>query len=433
MVSQGVADPKREKEGSRTWIWGDEMETEERVPSIDGRALQHDLETLGRIGAGPDGGVSRIAFTKADLDGRAWIENRMRQAGMTVRNDPAGNTIGTYAGREPHLRPMALGSHTDTVPNGGKYDGAVGVVASIACIRALMGADVRLRHDIEVINFACEEASMAGGTLGSQAMTGQFDLTRLDLPAWDGRPVREHLKAAGLDPDSISRAARPEGSLAAYLELHVEQGGVLDALEIPIGVVEGIVAIRRYAVTFHGHANHAGTTPMDRRKDALVMAASFILAVRDVAVARGIVGTVGTIHIRPGAANVIPGLADLSLEIRGLDASQLDNAEEDLADLARKGRAAFHCFSRKEAARSDPRLLEAFTEACAELGVPYRRMSSGAGHDAMCMACIAPQAMLFVPSHKGISHAPDEFTDPQSCTLGAQVLLAALLKLDRRL
>lgn len=403
------------------------------VPSIDDQRLQKDLDMLGRIGANPDGGIHRVAFTKEDLEARARIADLMRELEMTVRTDPAGNTIGRHEGHEPDLLPIAMGSHTDTVPNGGKYDGALGVLAAIACIRALRKADIQLRHPVEVINFACEEASMSGGTLGSLAMIGQFELERLHHPAWDGRPVLDHLKGAGLDPDSIFQAVRPKGSLAAYLELHVEQGGILAEAGIPIGVVEGIVGIRRYSVIFRGFANHAGTTPMNQRQDALVMAAPFITGVRDIAVARGMVGTVGTIQLQPGAPNVIPGLVDLSVEIRGLQEVELDAAEKDLALLAKEGGADFSPFSIKKPVKSDSRLLTILTEACEELEIPYKRMSSGAGHDAMCIAAIAPQAMLFVPSQKGISHSPDEYTDPGSCVAGAGVLLAALLKVDIRL
>jgi N-carbamoyl-L-amino-acid hydrolase len=283
-----------------------------------------------------------------------------------------------------------------------------------------------------VINFAAEEATVAG-TLGSRAMAGLLDQAVVDGMAWDGRPVAEHLRAAGLDPATISQARRPKGSLAAYLELHVEQGGVLDAAGLQVGVVEGIVGIRRYMVTFQGYANHAGTTPMADRRDALVMAAPLILAVRDVAVARGIVGTVGTVRLMPGSPNVIPGQVDLEVEIRGLRETILDGAEEEVADRAHNAGAAFRLVSKKPPVKSDPRLLDALAAACDELGLPYQRMASGAGHDAMCVASIAPQAMLFVPSRGGVSHSPDEYTDPESCVTGARVLLAALLKVDASL
>lgn len=391
--------------------------------------LWQDLDTLARIGRGADGGVTRVAYSPADREGRAWVQAQMREAGLTVRTDAAGNTIGFYPG-QASLPPLALGSHTDTVPNGGRYDGSLGVLGALACVRALHAAGVRLRHPLELINFAAEEATMSEGTVGSQAMVGLLKPKLIHQLAWDGRPVSEHLREAGLDPTAITEARRPAGSLAAYLELHIEQGSSLETADIPIGVVEGIVGIRRYNAGFKGFANHAGTTPMAGRQDALVMAAPFITAVRDLAVRRGIVGTIGSLRVQPGAPNVIPGYVELDVETRSLRESELDEAEAELAGLAGQSGAEWRQVGRKPPVESDPRLLAALTSACEELGLPYRRMPSGAGHDAMCIAAIAPQAMLFVPSWGGISHSPQEFTSPEQCVNGARVLLAALLKLD---
>ncbi len=399
------------------------------VPSINGNRLLQDLETLAQIGRGADGGVTRVAYSPADREGRAWVQAQMQEAGLTVRTDAAGNTIGLYPGREP-LPPIALGSHTDTVPSGGRYDGALGVLGALAGVRALREAGLRLRHPVEIINFAAEEATMSEGTLGSQAMAGLLKPRLIHQLAWDGRPVSVHLSEAGLDPAALGEARRPAGSLAAYLELHIEQGGILEAAAIPIGVVEGIVGIRRYTAGFYGFANHAGTTPMVGRRDALVMAAPFITQVRDVAVRRGIVGTIGSLRVQPGAPNVIPGYVELDVETRSLRESELDAAEAELAGLAAAAGAEWRQVGRKPPVESHPRLLAALGAACEELGLPYRRMPSGAGHDAMCIAAIAPQAMLFVPSRGGISHSPQEFTGPEECVNGARVLLAALLKLD---
>lgn len=405
----------------------------ETRPEIDGERLLGDLEALARIGATPQGGVNRIAFSPADLEARQWVEEAMRAAGMEVHRDPAGNTIGTYPGREPGLAPIALGSHTDTVPNGGRYDGALGVLAALASVRALHAAGQRLRHPVEVINFVAEEATMGGGTFGSRAMAGLFDPASIHHEAVDGRPVAEHLRSAGIDPEAVATAARPAGSLAAYVELHIEQGGVLDKAGVPVGVVEGIVGIRRYTAVFEGEANHAGTTPMDGRRDALVMAAPFVLAVREIAVAHGIVGTVGTLRVSPGASNVIPGRVELTAEIRGLDEATLDAAEAALQARAEADGAAFARISAKEPVVSDPAVVAAVETACRDLGLAYRRMPSGAGHDAMCMAAITRQGMIFVPSRRGISHSPEEYTAPEDCVTGARVLLGTLLALDAAL
>jgi N-carbamoyl-L-amino-acid hydrolase len=403
------------------------------TPVLDGELLLADLEALNQFGADPGPGLHRLAFSPADWAGRAWVAGQMERAGMTVRTDPAGNTIGRYPGREADLAPIALGSHTDTVPQGGRYDGALGVLAGLACVRALHQAGQRLRHPVEVINFVAEEATMGSATIGSKAMAGLLDAQLLDQLAWDGRPAAEHLRAAGLDPATIQQAQRRPGSLAAFLELHIEQGARLEQAQRPIGIVEGIVGIRRYSVTFQGQANHAGTTPMALRRDALVMAAPFIGAVRDVATAREIVGTTGIFRVEPGAPNIIPGRVYLEFELRGLVEPTLDEAEAELARLAQAGGGHFKKLSAKAGVSSDPRLVEALCSACQSLALPYQRLSSGAGHDAMCIAAIAPQAMLFVPSQAGISHAPAEYTKPEDCVTGARVLLAALLELDQRL
>ena len=402
-------------------------------PTIDSEQLLEDLESLAQFGVNPHGGLSRIAYNLADRQARAWITEQMYSLGMTAKTDEAGNTIALYPGLTPDLPAIALGSHTDTVPNGGRYDGALGVLAALACVRALRESGVQMRHPVEVINFAAEEATMSSGTFGSRAMSGTLDAGDVGKAAWDGRPVAEHLREVRLDPTRITEAKRAGGDFAAYLELHIEQGGTLETEHIAIGVVEGIVGIRRYDVIFEGYANHAGTTPMAGRKDALVMAAPFISAVPDVVQAYEIVGTIGTLTIHPGAPNVIPGLVEMSLEIRGLDESVLDKAEAELAGLTERLGGQFRHVSKKEPTHSDPRLLEALVAACDELQLTYKRMPSGAGHDAMCMASIAPQAMLFVPSQGGVSHSPDEYTIPEDCINGARVLLGALLRLDNML
>lgn len=399
------------------------------IPFLDGEQLLEDLEQLGQIGRNTAGGLDRVAFSPPDMEGRRWVDARMQAAGLETRTDGAGNTIGVYAGSE-ELPAIVIGSHTDTVPSGGMYDGALGVLAGVACVRALHAAGIRLRHPVEVINFTAEEATMSGGTLGSQALLAAPDPALFDQIAWDGQPVRAHLAAAGLDPAAFPTARRDPATLAAFLELHIEQGDLLAHSGTAIGVVEGIVGIRRYVATFRGHANHAGTTQMARRKDALVMAAPFIPAVRRIAVTHGIVGTVGKMDVEPGAPNVIPGRVDIHVEIRGLDEDTLDAAEQRLRRRAEASGAEFTPVSQKPAVQSDPRLVEVLTTACQTLGLSHLQMPSGAGHDAMNMAFLCPTAMLFVPSQGGVSHSPEEYTAPEDCVNGARVLLEALLQLD---
>ena len=403
------------------------------LPFLDGEQLLEDLETLGQIGRADAGGLERIAFSPADWEGRHWVAQQMRTLGMVVSSDAAGNTIGRYPGTEEQLPAIAIGSHTDTVPQGGIYDGALGVLGGLACVRALHAARQRLRHPLVLINFSAEEATMAGGTLGSYALTGLLDPAVIDGVAWDGQTVRTHLQAIGLDPTQLPAAQQPMGSYAAFLELHIEQGATLETRQLPIGIVEGIVGIRRYLVTFHGYANHAGTTTMARRHDALVAAAPFITLVRDVAVAYGIVGTIGKLTVLPGAPNVIPGKVEVHLEIRGLADTVLDQAEARLRAAAHAASAAFVLLSNKAPVQADSRLLAAISAACEALALPALPMPSGAGHDAMNMAALCPMAMIFVPSRQGVSHAPDEYTEPAACVNGARVLLATLLTLDETL
>ena len=397
---------------------------------IDGARLLADLEALAQIGGREDGGVDRVAYSEADGRGRQLVAGWLREAGCEVASDEAGNTIATYEGLDASLAPLATGSHTDTVPSGGRYDGALGVLAGLACVRALAAAGRRLRHPLQVINFACEEATMSGGTLGSRAMVGGWDPAIPSQPAWDGRPVGEHLAVAGIDPAAIGGALRAPGSLAAYLELHIEQGGVLEAEGTPVAAVEGIVGIRRYRVLFEGVPNHAGTTPMTMRRDALVAAAPFVGDVRETALRHGIVGTVGTFAVSPGASNVIPGGVELSCEIRALEDGILDAAESDLREHADARGGRLELLSAKSPVRSSARLLAAVEQAAGGLGLRSRRLASGAGHDAMCVAELCDVAMIFVPSQGGVSHSPLEYTKPEDCVNGARVLLEALRLLD---
>lgn len=293
------------------------------LPQIDGEQLLVDLERLAAFGRRAGGGIDRPAYSEADQAARAWVASRLSELGLDVRRDAAGNTIARLAGADPELPAIAIGSHTDTVPNGGMFDGALGVTAGIAVARALREAGVRLRHPLEVINFASEEAVVAT-TLGSRAMAGRFDAAELDQPAWDGRPVRMHLSEAGLDPARVLEARRQPGELCCYFELHPEQGRELERIGADIGVVTGIVAVRRYLVSFRGRAGHAGTTAMIDRHDALVAAAPLVGEVRKTAMDYGIVGTVGSLQVKPGVANVIPEWVELTLELRSLDQTKLD-------------------------------------------------------------------------------------------------------------
>lgn len=391
-----------------------------------------DFEALRQIGLQPDGAVHRVAYSATDWEGREWLNGRLRSYNLDPELDAAGNTTAVYAGTQP-LPPIGIGSHTDTVPHGGAYDGALGVVAALAVIDALHKANVRLRHPIELINFAAEEATMAGGTTGSQAMTGLFAPPILNKKAWDGQLVREHLSAVNLNPDQILNAQREVGSLAAFVELHIEQSDLLEKTAVPIAIVDSFVGIRRYAVTFRGVANHAGTTPMSSRQDALVMAAPLVRVVQNIAVELGIVGTIGDFSVYPGAPNVIPERVELIVEIRGGETAVLDQAAALIEQEAVKLGGAFTPVVQKPPVQTDPRIREAITAACEKLGLATLTMPSGAGHDAMNMSHICPQGIFFVPSKGGVSHSKEEFTTPEDCLNGAQLYLETILHLDQTL
>lgn len=401
-------------------------------PTINQTQFLNDLDTLRQIGLQADGSVHRVAYSAADREAREWLNGRLRQLDLNPKTDAAGNGTAIYPGTHP-LPPIGIGSHSDTVPYGGAYDGALGVVAALAVIEALHNAGKRLRHPVEWINFAAEEATMAGGTTGSMAMTGLFDTAVFEKRAWDGRLVRDHVTWAGLDPDRFGEARREPGSLAAFVELHIEQSDRLEKSGVPVAVVDSFVGIWRDAVTFRGEANHAGTTPMAARRDALVMAAPLVRAVRDIAVELGIVGTIGDFTVHPGAPNVIPDRVELIVEIRGGETAVLQQAADLIKVEATKLGGSVTPVVQKQPVQTDPRIRRAIESACGAFGLETLTMPSGAGHDAMNMDRICPQGIFFVPSKDGISHSKAEFTAPEDCLNGARVYLETILKLDEHL
>jgi N-carbamoyl-L-amino-acid hydrolase len=360
----------------------------------------------------------------------------MQEAGLTLRTDAGGNIIGRREGSNAKLPPILIGSHIDSVPSGGNYDGDVGVLGAIEVAQTLKEHGVRLKHPLEVVIFANEE----GGTVGSFAMIGRLQPAALDLMTQSGKTIGEGIRAIGGDPEHLADAARKPGDLKAYVELHIEQGGILEETDVDIGVVEGIVGIRWWDVTIEGVPNHAGTTPMNHRRDALLSAAEFVLAVNRVATSMPgrQVATVGRLRAEPGAPNVIPGKVVLSLEIRDLDAAKMTavydavRAEADKIAQARQTPFTFaHLKVSSEPAPTDQRLQRIIAKAAGALKLTSKVMPSGAGHDAQEIAHIAPTGMIFVPSVGGVSHSPKEFTSQQDMANGANVLLQTVLAIDR--
>jgi beta-ureidopropionase / N-carbamoyl-L-amino-acid hydrolase len=397
---------------------------------IDSKWLLDAIERLAQFGVDRAGGNSRLAYSAADLQARSWLDEQMRALGLVVKVDGARNTIASYAGTAGSRPAIAIGSHSDTVPSGGRYDGALGVLGAVAAARAIIESGTHLLHPLEVINFAAEEGTVGGGTFGSRAMAGILQQDFAASDGYGGMRTAQVLETAGLSPETVLSARRSAGELAAFLELHIEQGGILESTRTSIGVVQGIVGIRRYTLVSTGRANHAGTTAMAGRDDALVKAAPWISAVRDIAVEHGIVGTVGSVQVQPGAPTVIPGQVRMSTEIRALDAEVLNRAEAALARVSESLGCRFDRGSQKKPVICDPRLLGAVEQAARAWSYSHRHMPSGAGHDAASMAHLCPVCMIFVPSHAGVSHAPEEYTTPADCVRGAQALLSAVIAAD---
>ncbi len=402
---------------------------------VNGKRIMDHILALAEFGKNPQGGASRVAYSDADKKGREYVLGLLRDAKLDVTIDAAGNLIGRRGGSANNLKPLLIGSHIDTVPEGGNYDGVVGSMGAIEVAQTLAENNVTTRHPLEVVIFQNEE----GGLIGSRAMDGELTERELDLVSRSGKTIREGIKFIGGDVAKLADVRRQKGDIAAYLELHIEQGGILDTEKINIGVVEGIVGINWWDVTIEGFANHAGTTAMNNRQDALLAAAKFIEAVNRVvtSVPGRQVGTVGRINALPGAPNVIPGKVVLSLELRDLDAAKINMLFERIQAEAQKIAADSKTkFDFKEInvnipAPTDPQIRSLISEAARDLGLTTKLMPSGAGHDAQDMARLGPVGMIFVPSVGGISHSPREFSRPEDIANGANVLLHTLLKLDK--
>jgi len=408
---------------------------------INSQRLQGTLEKLSEFGRNPEGGVTRLGFSETDLAAREYVTGLMKQAGLEVRIDPAGNIFGLRAGSEK-LPILLFGSHIDSVLNGGNFDGDVGSMGAIEVMRALHDGSVKTRHPLEAVIWTNEEGNHFGiGTLGSGVAAGSRGPEILEAKDEQGLTLADWLRRYGQNPSQLTDARIPLGALAGFLELHIEQGPNLYETKVPIGVVQGIVGIKRWDCVVTGFANHAGTTPMNRRKDALAGASKDVLAVRDVVRAEEgrQVGTVGFVKVAPGAINVIPGRVEFPVELRDLDAAKIDRMWEHIqqrfVDTDKAENVATRCslLDHSEPARADPNLQTAIREAAKSLRLATTDLPSLAGQDAQEIARIAPMAMIFVPSKDGISHSPLEFTSWQDVANGAEVLYRSILLLDGQL
>ncbi|MBS4072475.1 MAG: Zn-dependent hydrolase [Algoriphagus sp.] len=409
-----------------------------QTPRANPDRLHSNLMTLASFGKNAQGGSDRVAYSTHDVEARKFIKDLMQKAGLEISVDFAGNIIGKKSGKNPSMKPISFGSHIDEVPNGGDYDGPVGSLGAIEVIHTLSENRIVTDHPLEVIIFTNEE----GGVVGSRAIVGALSEEALQVKSNAGVTQAEGIKLLGGDPSRISEMKRNPGDVAAFLELHIEQGGNLYNEKLDIGVVEGIVAIEWWEFTFKGKANHAGTTPMNMRKDPMLPAAKLVLAVNEIVTSYEgrQVGTVGKIQAFPGAGNVIPGEVKVNVEIRDLSSEKIWKIYEDLEqrakELASEGGielAIKHIEVASKPALADPMIREIIKNQAEKMGLSTKSLPSGAGHDAQEMARIAPMGMIFIPSKDGISHAPEEFSSKEDIANGANVLLQTILELDKRL
>ncbi|MDR3700363.1 MAG: Zn-dependent hydrolase [Candidatus Sulfopaludibacter sp.] len=411
------------------------------LPPVNAARLRDHLERLSVFGRPAGGtfadGVSRIAYSDADIAGRRYAMDLMANAGLEPRLDPAGNISARRSGSDPSLAPVLFGSHIDSVPNGGNFDGDVGSMAAIEVVQTLNENHVATRRPLEVAIWSNEEGvAFNNGITGSRAAAGRLDPGELDA-VWNGMVKRDAIHKIGGDPGRIAQAARAKGSFHCYLELHIEQGGTLEREGFPIGVVEGIVAIDRYDAEIRGFANHAGTTPMPERRDALLAASYLTVAVNEIVRAQPgrQVGTVGQIAVTPNAPNVVPGRVLQTIELRDLSADKIKALAAQLrdraADIARKTGTEIELrqVAHHDPALATPAVQQTIEAVCAKLGLRTMRLPSGAGHDAQAMATLGPMGMIFVPSVGGISHSPKELTRWEDCANGATVLMHTVLAL----
>ncbi|NIM12135.1 MAG: hydantoinase/carbamoylase family amidase [Candidatus Aminicenantes bacterium] len=402
---------------------------------VNPERLYERIMALSKIGETPDGGVNRVAYSEEDMQGRQFIISLMRKLGLSITIDEAANIIGTLKGRDPSRPPILFGSHIDTVPNSGKYDGALGVLGALECIEVLVENNVVPDHTLQVVVFTDEE----GGLAGSRAMVGELDAPALKVVSQSGKTIREGIKALGGNPDNLVNAVKKKGDFKAFIELHIEQGSILVSKNVQIGIVQGIVGINRWDVFIEGAANHAGTTPMNMRRDALLAAAHLIIEINRLV--RGTPGnqvaTVGKISAHPGAVNVIPGSVLMSLEIRDLSSKKIqwifNWIEKKASEIAQKTETQI-TFKAIDVtalpAPTYPGIRKVISEVAEELGLTSLSMPSGAGHDAQEMARITRIGMIFIPSVGGISHSPKEYSRKSDIVNGVNVLLHTILKID---
>ena len=391
---------------------------------------------LALIGATGDGGVSRVTFSGAHLAARKWFREQIESSGLDFSMDGAGNFSATLTCDCSNAQTLLLGSHLDSVPNGGRFDGALGVIAALEVLRTVKENGIKLKVNLEAIDFTDEEGTLVG-LLGSAALAGHLHLNGLKNPRGGRENLEVGMARAGLTDESILSAARPKESLVGYLELHIEQGKRLERNGINVGIVSAIVGIRSYRLSFIGRADHAGSTLMTDRADASLGASAFTLAAREIVMKDfpNCVVNVGKMEFTPGAFNIVPALVNVALEFRAPSDEEFDQVGSALLACAEMEAQRFGLALKKEFLGShspslaSEKIKTAFVDACNSLGLTHTSLISGAGHDGQSLVDMCPIGMIFVPSVDGASHAPREFTKWEDCVNGANVLLQAVIKL----
>jgi allantoate deiminase len=404
---------------------------------IDADRLWRRLFELAKIGEAEDGGVTRLSFTKEERAAKDLVASYMREAHLAVRMDAAGNLIGRREGWDSGAPIVLVGSHVDSVPNGGNFDGPLGVLSAIEAVQSMSERGVETEHPVEVVAFTDEEGARFGfGMIGSRATAGILTTEDLAREDEDGISVAQAMRAAGLDPETIGEAVRPQGSVKAYVELHIEQGKVLENAGFPVGVVTGIAGPVWLRLVVEGEAGHAGTTPMNLRRDALAASAAVMRVVEEEAARTGTtLGTVGQLELEPGGINIIPGRVSFTLDLRDMDETVRDRVEGRIVGEAericaeRNVKLSIETLQRLAPTPCSELVPGAAREACTELGHEPFELASGAGHDGMQLAGLCPIGMIFVRSKNGLSHNPAEYSSKEDCVVGADILYRTLLKL----
>tara|TARA_A200000113_G_scaffold58054_1_gene49401 strand:- start:508 stop:1806 length:1299 start_codon:yes stop_codon:yes gene_type:complete len=403
---------------------------------VSKKRLLENLKKLSEFGINKNNGNDRVAYSDFDIQAREYIIEYLKNLGLKVEVDYAANIIARKEGANKKLKPIIFGSHIDAVPNGGHYDGPLGVIGGIEALETILDSKIITSHPLELIIFTNEE----GGVFGSRALAGKLSDNALEVKTASGFTNGEGVDRLGGNQNRIFEVAKSSNDYHAFVELHIEQGNILNKNNIDIGVVTGIVGLKWWDVTITGFANHAGTTPMDERKDPMITAADFILLVKRIItnVPGSQVGTVGKIEAYPGAPNVIPGKVTLSLEIRDLEESKIDflfREIEKKAKIIASNNDTTISFSsidiNASPALMNKQIQSLIIDAANELNYSFKKMPSGAGHDAQDMAVIVPSGMIFIPSVDGISHSPKEFSSEEAVYKGTNILLQTILKIDK--